>query len=98
MILWLCGWEFLTLNHHTVNFDGSRHCNIQDKMVLISSLICKFDDHSPCDGSDLTHLICHLILKGNFVKRSCDFFEGISSLYLTTLPNLVAVVIMVVEI
>ena len=44
------------------------------------------------------HLICHVTLQENIIKRSCDFMKRNSSLYVTTLPNLVVVVIVVVEI
>ena len=43
-------------------------------------------------------LICHDTLQGHMIKGFCDFMEGISSFYVTTLPILVAVVIVVVEI
>ena len=32
------------------------------------------------------------------IKESCDFMEGSSSLYVTTLPDIVAIDIVVVEI
>ena len=39
-----------------------------------------------------------MILQDYFIKGSYDFIEGNSSLYVTNLPNLVVVVIVVVEI
>ena len=46
----------------------------------------------------LKYLICHVILQDPMIKGSCDFMEGISSLYVTTLPSLVVRCRVVVEI
>ena len=43
------------------------------------------------------HLICHVKLQDHMIKQSCDFMGAKSSLYVTTLPSLVAIGIVVVE-
>ena len=40
----------------------------------------------------------YVILQDQVIKRSCDFMEGSSSLHVTTLPGLVVIGILVVEI
>ena len=57
-----------------------------------------FGEHSHCDSGDLTYLICHVTLQDYVIKGSCDFMEGSSTFYGTTLPSLVATRILLVKI
>ena len=57
-----------------------------------------FGGHSNCGNGDKTYLICHATMEDYMIKESCDFMEGSSSLYVTTLPNMVTIDIVVVEI
>ena len=58
--------------------------------------ITKLNGHRPCISRDITYLICHVNLQDHMIKGSCDFIEGSSSLYVTTLPGLVGTSIVVV--
>ena len=57
-----------------------------------------FGGHSNCGSGDKTYLIYHATMEDYVIKESCDFMEGSSSLYVTTLPDMVAIDIVVVEI
>ena len=67
------------------------------KHVIVAHHLAKFDGHRPCGRRNM-YLICHVPLQDHVIKGSCDFMEGHSSLYVITLPNLVAIVAVVVEI
>ena len=43
-------------------------------------------------------LLCHLILQDHVIKGSCDFIDGRPLWLVITLPNLVTIGIVVVEI
>ena len=58
----------------------------------------KFGGCSHCDIGDTTYSIFHLTLQDHTIKGSRDFMEGSYSLYVTILPDLVAIDFMVVEI
>ena len=66
--------------------------------LIVGQHIAKFNSHRPCNSRDIMYLICHVTLQDHVIKGSCDFMEGSSSLYVTTLPCLVAVIIVVVEV
>ena len=65
---------------------------------LVTHYLAKFNDHMLCHSKDITYLICHVTLQDHEIKESSDFIEGSSSLYVTILPSLVAVVILIVDI
>ena len=44
------------------------------------------------------HLICYLTLQDHISKLTCDFMEGSSLLHIPTLPSLVAIGIIVVDV
>ena len=58
----------------------------------------KFSDHKLCNSRDITDLIFHVTLYHHVIKEPCDLMEGNSSLYKPTLPSLVAIGIVVVDI
>ena len=58
----------------------------------------KFGSHSYCGSQDITYLICHATLQVYVVKGFAVFMESNSSLSVTTLPDLVTLDIVVVEI
>ena len=60
--------------------------------------LAKFNGDSPCGCRDIANLICHVTLQEHVIRGYCDFKRESSSLYVTTLPCLVAAVIVVVEV
>ena len=58
----------------------------------------KFGGHSHSGSGVIMNLVCHLILQDNMIKGACDCMGGRFSWYVTTLPSLVAIGIVVVEI
>ena len=44
------------------------------------------------------NLVCHVIFQDHVIKVLCDFMGGSPSWYITTLPRLVAIDTVVVEI
>ena len=68
------------------------------KVLNEFSPTCTFNGQRPCSSRDITYLICHVTLQDHVIKGSCDFMEGSSSLYVTTMLCLVAINIVVVEI
>ena len=55
----------------------------------------KFGDHKHCNSRDMTFLICRVISGEYIIKESCDLMVGSPSWYVTTLPSLVAIDIMI---
>ena len=54
-----------------------------------------FGGHSE---NDIKHFICHVILQNHVIEGSCNFMNGSSSMYVTILPSLLAIGIVVLEI
>ena len=50
-----------------------------------------------CGTGDIMVLFCHLISQDHAIKESCDFTGGSFSWYVTKLPTLVIIAIVVVE-
>ena len=46
---------------------------------------------------DTNYLICHVMLQNHVNEGSCNLLSGSSSCYVTTLPSLVVIGIVVVE-
>ena len=94
----------LTVNHHTTNFGGFSQFSRENKIFSICHAILKdhvfkrFNVHWSYASEDITYLTCHLSLQEHATKRFCDFIEGSSSFYRTTLPSLVGIAIVVIEI
>ena len=58
----------------------------------------KSDDCNHDGSGAKTYLICFVTLQDHVIQGFCDYIEGKSSLYVTTLPSLVAIGIVVLEI
>ena len=58
----------------------------------------KFGSHSHFGGEVIMNLVCHVIFQDHVIKVLCDFMGGSLSWYITTLPSLVAIDTVVVEI
>ena len=57
--------------------------------------LTEFHGHRPCGSSDTMYLICNVTLQDQLIKESCDFVKGSSSLFVTILPSLMVMVIVV---
>ena len=66
-------------------------------VVEIMSLI-QFLFFNSCCSRDIIDLIFHVTLEDHVIKGLCEVMEGSSSLYIPTLPSLVATNIVVVDI
>ena len=56
---------------------------------------CHVGSYWSCASGDIRYLICHVTSKNHMVEGSCNFMSGNFSLYVTTLPSLVAIGIMI---
>ena len=75
------------------------YVTLQDHMIklfIICNRHAKFGDRGHYGSGDLTYLTCHMTFENHVTKGSCDFMKGNSSLYITILPDLAAISIMVV--
>ena len=52
--------------------------------------LAKFGGHRHCCSRDITGLMLHVTLQNHVIKGLYEFMEGSFSLYISTLPNLVA--------
>ena len=57
-----------------------------------------FGSRSNCGGGCKTYLVSHATFRDYVIKESCDFMGGTSLLYVKTLPDLVTIDVVVVEI
>ena len=67
-------------------------------IVIVVVEITKFVGDRPYCSRDITDLIFHVTLHDHAIKGLCELMEGSSSLYIPTLPSLVARGIVVVDI
>ena len=74
--MWPCVQRFVWLNG--LNF------------FLVSHSFANFSGHGLCGSSDTTAKIAYVTLKDHLIKVSGDFIEGSSSLYIPTMPWLIA--------
>ena len=66
--------------------------------LIVSHHFAKFGGHRLCGGSDTTAKIIYKTLQDHMIKGYGDFVEGNSSLYFPTLPKLVAIDIVLIDI
>ena len=59
--------------------------------------LAKFGGHRLSYSRDITGLILHVTLQDHVIKSLYEFMEGSFSLYISTLPNLVAAGIVLVD-
>ena len=59
--------------------------------LIVCNHPANFGGCGHCGSGDITYLICYVTLQDHEIKRSCDFLEISSSLYVTTLPSLEAI-------
>ena len=65
---------------------------------MVSYHSTKFGGTRPCSVGDITSLICHVTSQNHVIKGSCDLMCGDSSFYITFLPSLAVISLLVVEI
>ena len=60
---------------------------------------CDVGGYWLCESRDIKYFICHVIfLQNHMIEGSCNSMSGNSSLHVTTLPSLVAINIVIVEV
>ena len=57
-----------------------------------------FSGHRPCCKRHIADLLFHATLQNHVINRPCGFMKARSSFYIPSLPSLVAISIMLVEI
>ena len=67
------------------------------KQLKISHHPANFGGHRHCNGGNVTVFVCH-VNSEDVVKGSCDFVGRSPSWFVTTLPGLLAIWIVVVDI
>ena len=65
---------------------------------MVSHHLAILNIHWSSASEYITYLIFHVTQQDHLNERSCDVTDGSSSLYVATLPGLVAIGIVVVEI
>ena len=91
-------------NVFNLSLDFVRPCNqevlwlYRRKLFIVQNQHAKFGSHSHYVNGDIAYLLCHVNLQDHMIKGSSDFMEGGSSLYVTTLLDLVAIRNQAVEI
>ena len=68
------------------------------KLLNVCNHPASFSGQCHCGNGDIMYSVCHVTLKNYVIKGSYDFMEGSSSSHVATLPGLVAIGIVIVEI
>ena len=63
----------------------------------MSHLVAMFDGHWSSASGDIKYLTCHMTLQNHVIDGSSNFINGSSSGYITTLPSLMAIAMLVVK-
>ena len=66
--------------------------------LIASHLFAKFSGFRPVGSSDTAAKIVYMTLREHLIKKSGDFLEGNSTLYIPTLPKLIAIDIELMDI
>ena len=61
------------------------------KFLIISDHFAKFNGHRSCGSRDTAAKIVYVTLQDHVIKVSGEFMEENSSLYIPTLPKLIAI-------
>ena len=62
--------------------------------LIVSHHFAKFSCDRSCGSSDTAFKIVYVTLQDHMIQGSSDFMEGNSSLYITTLAKLIAIIIL----
>ena len=65
---------------------------------MMSHHLAMFGGHWFNAKGDMKHLICHVTSKNHVIGRSSNFMSGTSSWYVTTLPSLVVIGVVIVKV
>ena len=68
------------------------------ELLAVHHHLDTFGDHKHCGSGDGMLLISHVTSQNHVIERSCISMSGGSSFYVTTLPSLLAIGVVVVEI
>ena len=60
--------------------------------------LATFGDHWSSASGNIKYLIFHVTSQNHLIEGSCKFLNETSLLYVTAMPSLVAIVIVVIEI
>ena len=64
---------------------------------MVSDHLAMFGDHWFSASGNIKYLIFHLTSQNDLIEGSCKFMNETSLLYITTVPSLVAIDIVVIE-
>ena len=73
-------------------------CEFWGGSSLQSHYLPMLGDHQSGASGDMKYEICRVSSQNHVIEESCNYLSGCSSWYITTLPSLVAIGIVVVEI
>ena len=62
------------------------HYALQHSLFKVSHFPARFGGHTHCGSEDIMVLVCHVILKENVLKGSCDFM-GVSCDFMGRRPS-----------
>lgn len=65
---------------------------------MLSHHVAMFGGYWPTESGDMKYLICQVTWQNYLIERSSNFKDGSSSCYVPTLPRLVVIVNVVVNI
>lgn len=68
------------------------------KPLIVTQHLTDFNGFKPSGSRDIVYLYCHAIFQDSLIKGSCDFMEESFSFYVTIVPCLMVIGILVVEI
>ena len=68
------------------------------KFLLVSHHLTKFTGHRSCGSSDTLTKIFYVTLQGHMIKGSGDFIRGNSSFYRPSLPKLIVIAVVLMDI
>ena len=73
------------------------YVNLWVKLITVSQHLAMFGGHWSSASRDIKYLICHMNLQNHVIEGSSNFMSGSSSWYISILPSVVALRIVVVE-
>ena len=91
IIFWIC---YAT----SLDFLNKRLCDLMSGSLSWQVTNLLFGGHWSSASWDVAYLICYVTWKKHRIQGSYNFMSGSSSLYVTTLPSLVDIGIVVVEV
>ena len=87
-----------TLSPHPKSLRSCDFVGANPKSPTLSPHTANFDVHKHCNSEDISFLICRVISEEHMIKALFNLMVGSPSCYVTTLPSLVTIDIVLVEI